>query len=510
VKSESILILGAGLMQIPAIKTAHNMGYRVYTADVNPDAPGIEYADGFCNIDLKDHRGIADEAVRLRKDENLAAVFTAGTDFSSTVAYAATAAGLPGIDYTTAMTASNKILMRRAFREAGVPSPEFYPVRNVEEALEACMNLDFPVVIKPVDSMGARGVVRINRIEDESGIIAAVETAVASSRSSEAIVEEFIDGPEFSLDALVYDGEITICGIADRHIYFPPYFIEMGHTIPSSAPEEVQAAVIDVFIRGIKAIGITSGAAKGDIKYSYRKGAMVGEIAARLSGGFMSGWTFPYQSGINLTEAALNIAAGRGPGNLKPHRRFVSAERAALSIPGRVIAVTGIEDARGVEFVKDVFIHIKAGDSVVFPVNNVQKCANCISAASDSDIAAAAAEEAVRKLVIRLEPGNPQTEEFLAGGSFRWAPDAYVLTKGSNMAYIAELAETGAGGMLPEIEHEAAVDWHGMGLKQAVSRITELSQAGPEDMTAGFWKALLRGGLQGGLWYIDTFADNRI
>ena len=64
--------------------------------------------------------------------------------------------------------------------------------------------------------------------------------------------------------------------------------------------------------------------------------------------------------------------------------------------------------------------------------------------------------------VIRLEPGNPQTEEFLAGGSFRWAPDAYVLTKGSNMAYIAELAETGAGGMLPEIEHEAAVDWHGM------------------------------------------------
>ncbi len=355
---ESILILGGGIMQIPAIKAARKEGYRVFVADVNPEAPGIPLADGFSRIDLKDHRAIAEEAVRLRKNEKLAAVFTAGTDFSATVAYAATAAGLPGIDYTTAMTASNKILMRRAFSEAGVPSPAFYPVRSAEEAFEACQNLDFPVVIKPVDSMGARGVVKIERIEDREAVTAAVANALAASRSSEALVEEFIDGPEFSLDALVYDGEITICGFADRHIYFPPYFIEMGHTMPSAYDSDVQAGVIEVFKRGVAALGIEQGAAKGDMKYSPSKGPMIGEIAARLSGGFMSGWTFPYHSGINVTLSAIRIAAGKNPGRLKPEKNLVSAERAALSIPGRIKSVEKIKDAESVEYIKDVFIMV--------------------------------------------------------------------------------------------------------------------------------------------------------
>ena len=503
---KSILILGAGIMQIPAIKTSKKNGYKVFVADANPEAPGIKFADTFCEIDLKDQRGIADEAVRLRKNENLAAVFTAGTDFSATAAYAATAAGLPGIDYPTAMSASNKILMRRVFADAGVPSPAFYPVRNGEEAFEACMNLEFPVVIKPVDSMGARGVVKINRIEDRDAIITAVENAVAASRSREALVEEYIDGPEFSLDALVYEGEITICGFADRHIFFPPYFIEMGHTMPTEYPEDLQKQVVEVFCRGVRALGIEQGAAKGDMKFSSTKGAMVGEIAARLSGGFMSGWTFPYHSGIDLTGEAIKIAAGKTPGSLKPVQNLVSAERAAVSIPGKIISVSGLDEARAVEFVKDVFIHKKVGDNVVFPVNNVQKCANCISAAADRDLAASAAEQGVRKLFFRLEPGNSETEDFLSCRTFDWVPDAFVLTRPADIAVFDGLGDDKPV-ILPELEYEAALDWHGLGLKdalQTVLRITSINQA---ELTVAFWRSFLRGGVQGGVWHIETYMN---
>lgn len=494
-------------MQIPAIKTAKKVGYRVFVADMNPDAPGVALSDGFCHIDLKDHRAIADEAVRLRIEERLAAVFTAGTDFSATVAYAATAAGLPGIDFAVAMAASNKILMRRAFAEADVPSPSFYPVHNIDEALEACMNIDFPVVIKPVDSMGARGVVRINTIKDRCAISAAVEAAVAASLSSEAIVEEYMDGPEFSLDALVYKNEITICGFADRHIFFPPYFIEMGHTMPTVYPEDVQRQVIDVFKRGIKALGITNGAAKGDIKYSSVKGAMAGEIAARLSGGFMSGWTFPYYSGINLTEAAIRIAAGKNPGSLKPVTNIVSAERAVLSIPGKVISIEGIADSEAVEYVKDVFLHTTPGERVVFPVNNVQKCANCISASEDYDFAVSSAEEAARKIFIRLAPGDQKTADFINRKTHAWVPDAYVLTRAEDIAALETLG-AGGSGLLPELDHEAAVDWHGGGMKAALMRIKELVSCTESDFTAAFWNAFLRGGIQGAVWHIESMAED--
>ena len=502
-KIETILILGGGIMQIPAIRNAKEMGFRVIVADANPDAPGIKLADKFAAIDLKNHKAIAAEAVRLRKDENLRAVFTAGTDFSATVAYAATAAGLPGIDYSTAMSASNKILMRRVFAENSIPSPAFYPVSNELEAFEACMKLDFPVVIKPVDSMGARGVIRIDSPDARDAISAAVENAVAASRSGEAIVEEFIDGPEFSLDALIYEDEITICGFADRHIYFPPFFIEMGHTIPTDIPDDMRQEIETVFKRGIRALGITCGAAKGDMKYSRSKGAMVGEIAARLSGGFMSGWTFPFHSGVNLTAAAIRIAAGSPPGDLSPVFSRVSAERAAVSIPGRLVAVEGLEQAKAVEYIRDVFVSAEPGAELTFPVNNVQKCANCISAADDRDLAAAAAEESARCLFFRLEPGNENTAYFIEGKTFDWVPDAFVLTDEKNLEMINNL-QPGEGAMLPEPEREAAVDWHGCGFRDAVLRIQELTECREDELTQGFWAAVQRGGILAGVWHIET------
>ena len=500
---ESILILGAGIMQIPAIKAAKRLGYRVITADANPEAPGIREADEFRPIDLKDYHAIAEEAVRLRKDENLAAVFTAGTDFSSTVAYAAVEAGLPGIDYPTALAASNKILMRRTFAEAGVPSPAFYPVRNGKEALEACEKLDFPVVIKPVDSMGARGVVKITGRDDQAAIRDAVSKAVEASRTSEAVVEEFMDGPEFSLDALVYDGEITICGFADRHIFFPPYFVEMGHTMPTRVSPGMQAEVIDVFKRGIRALGIDNGAAKGDIKYSSARGAMVGEIAARLSGGFMSGWTFPYHSGLDLTESAIRIAAGKAPGSLVPVRSMVSAERAVISIPGRVDSIEGVDAARASEGVRDVFLSTAEGRQVVFPVNNVQKCANVIAASADYDEAVSAASRAVRSILIRLKPFDHQTRDFLERRGWDWVPDAFRLERPSDIEVYERLAG-GGGEILPELELEPSADWHGMKAAEAFERVREATGCEERELGRKFWDSFLRGGVQGGIWFIET------
>ena len=167
-----------------------------------------------------------------------------------------------------------------------------------------------PLVVKPCDNMGGRG---CSRVESPGELDAAIADAAAFSRTGRAIVEEYMDGPEFSIDAIVYGGKVYECGFADRHIFYPPYFIEMGHTIPSAVDAETKNKLMACFEAGVHALGLTSGAAKGDIKLTSR-GPMIGEIAARLSGGYMSGWTYPYSSGFEVTEAAIEIAMGLPPG----------------------------------------------------------------------------------------------------------------------------------------------------------------------------------------------------
>ncbi|GMO41137.1 MAG: ATP-grasp domain-containing protein [Termitinemataceae bacterium] len=421
-----ILILGAGIMQYPAIQIAKEMGLHVVVADGNKDAQFVSYADDFVQIDLKNKEAIADLAVNLKKGANaLGGVFTAGTDFSTTVAYACEKAGLPGIPYESALNASDKERMRRCFAVAGVPSPRFKVFRKGDalsiasnnDSLSCTANFSYPIVVKPVDNMGGRGCRKCN---SEAELRDAVISAFDFSRSGRVIAEEFMEGPEYSIDAIAYNGEITICGIADRHIFFPPHFIEMGHTMPALLDEKTKQDLVDVFMRGVKSLGITMGAAKGDIKLTknsdgaYTKPA-IGEIAARLSGGYMSGWTFPYSSGIEVTKAAILIAIGKSHDNLTPVLQKTSAERAFISIPGKIAAIKFKKNAENVEYVEDLFFRVEAGSKVTFPENNVSKCGNVISAAPSRKEAVDAAEKAVRTVLFELEYPNNETENFLFG-----------------------------------------------------------------------------------------------
>jgi hypothetical protein len=205
----------------------------------------------------------------------------------------------------------------------------------------------------------------------------------------------------------------------------------------------------------VYALGLSCGAAKGDIKLT-ADGPMIGEIAARLSGGYMSGWTFPYASDMNLTREALLVALGRTPEALEnmrapivfteqeaedidglPFRLFnmpcsrVCVERAWISIPGVVVRVSGkaadehrrlvdmpaIPDG-GVpdEGVQNVFFRSLAGDKVDFPRNNVQKCGNVITVADTREQAEDDALAVVRGTLLKLEADNERTAAFLLGG----------------------------------------------------------------------------------------------
>jgi biotin carboxylase len=512
------MLLGAGVMQVPGIRIARSRGWHVTVVDGNPEATARGMADRFAVVDLKDKEGLLAFARECRGDGGLDGIFTAGTDFSSSVAWVAEKLGLPGIPYAAAMRATDKVLMRQAFDAAGAPSPRFASwTGEGDPAALLGPRLSFPLVVKPVDNMGARGVLRV---DDEEALRAACRAAIGLSRSARVIVEEFMEGPELSLDAIVYRGKVTVCGVADRHICFPPAFVEIGHTMPTELDPGTVGGIEDAFAAGIRAIGIDNGAAKGDLKLTPR-GPMIGEIAARLSGGYMSGWTFPYSSGVEVTGAALNVAVGLPPGDMAPRFARTCAERGVISIPGIVDRVEGEEEAAAVPGVKDLFLRLKPGDETRFPANNVQKCGNVIAVGETREKAVSAARHGVSSLVIRLRPLDARTSGFLFRETRNDAfADLGPVTRKSIVALPVFRGDPArldpAGNILVEAldgaEGEESLDWHGARFadvaRQALARgraaLLPHGAPAPFAVSGAFWRALARGSTQGALYLLDS------
>ena len=516
---EKLIILGAGVMQGPAISIAKELGFFTIALDGSSQAPCISMTDQFEQIDLKDKEGIETFARSVQSSSMRLGIMTAGTDFSASVAWVAERIGLPGIPYESALNASDKSRMRACFKKASLPSPDFLTVSE-NDSLEA-IPLPFPVVIKPVDNMGSRGCRRAGSAQE---LHEAVRAAVGFSRSRRAIVESFMDGPEFSVDAIVYHGEITICGLADRHIFFPPYFIEMGHTMPTIVEKEKQAAMLETFCLGIRALGLAGekniGAAKGDIKFT-SQGPMIGEIAARLSGGYMSGWTYPYSSGAYPIKAAILAAMGRKAEGIVPTKNWTCAERAFISIPGTVKQIAGLKDVQNLPYVNDVFSRITEGARVSFPENNVTKCGNIIACAPERKDAVAAAETAAKSILLRLDPSDPQTSSFLSSNA-AFPPDAFRLTDELKAALlqIPDYSPQKNSGenysiiSFPAFCSSGITDYMGRTVEETLKAVRLLTgfplpkAAENADnkfiLGRSFWSALIRGSYQGAIYYIDN------
>jgi len=485
-----LLVLGAGGMQEPVFSMARQLGHYTIAFDGNPEAPQRDASDEFYCVDISDLTQILTKARELHSRDPLHGVFTAGTDFSTSVAWIGESLGLPGIPYKAALQAKDKGLMREVLAQAGLNVPRF----QITDKVDFDCQIDFPLVVKPVDNMGARGVIMVSSQEELS---VAVEEALTFSFSRKAIIEEFMEGPEYSLDSLIYKDQFYPCGMADRDIQFPPYFIEMGHHFPSKAAPEVQKALWEALEKGARALGITQGAAKGDLKW-YKGKAYIGEIAARLSGGFMSGWTYPLHSGIHPTHSAIQIALGSVP-HFPPSRESQSVqERAVISLPGVVEEYIGLEKICQRPEYRYHFIQKPPGSRVSFPVNNVQKCLNLILCTPSRDEAITLTAQ----IIPRLKASCRETRDFLTGDQEPQHP-----CFPENFAF-APLEEVGELKALPLVSREYPFrDWQGRNPAEAMkllSRITGLPQKANTPVPQNFHKAFSRGSVQGGLWFIDA------
>lgn len=395
-----ILMFPAGPAQREAFLAARELGLQIVAVDRDPHASCRTLADEFFVLDPGDPDALTAFALEYHRRTPLSGVLVVGCDIPVSCARVAAALGTPGLSEQAAALTVDKLRMKQVLREHGVAVPDFYQVADAGEVEALIRRQSRRMIIKPNDNSGARGV---QQLDIDSDFVQAFTAAASQVKRSGVILETFEPGPQISTEALIYQGEIFLTGFADRNYeyidHFFPHVLENGATLPSSLNPAQREEVIKMFCRGIRALGIDNGVAKGDMVYTAH-GAKVIEIAGRISGGKFASMIVPEASGVKLLHAALEVAVGQAPDPalLHPTRNRGVAVRYMFPPLGRLLAVEGVEQAQHLPGVLELVISYQVGDVIGPMRSHPDRGGWVVCAAEDRATAVGRAEEAISRV----------------------------------------------------------------------------------------------------------------
>ena len=229
-----------------------------------------------------------------------------------TCAHIAAHLGLPGNSPTAAMNARSKFQMREALQSAGVPVPKFRLITGEESLIQACRELTLPAVLKPEWGADSEWVTRVEnanhalKIYRENRGRARVQDSLYPYPPARFVLEEFLSGPEVSVEGVVVNGQVTLYAIIDKAKMDDGSFIERGETTPSRFPPVVQNAIRDMVFSGVKAQGLTNSGIHAEVKIT-PNGPRIVEIGARMGGDCIQPLVKRVY-GINLAEENIRVA----------------------------------------------------------------------------------------------------------------------------------------------------------------------------------------------------------
>ncbi|MBL6693275.1 MAG: ATP-grasp domain-containing protein [SAR86 cluster bacterium] len=362
---DGILIIGGGLLQIPALIKAHELGLTTHLTDINSKCAARDYCDYFYEVDINDYEKTADLAVNLVTQNKISGVYTQGTDAEYTVAYAAEKAKLFTIGATTARKSKNKALMRDALSEAGVENVKYKKISCFDECLNAAEEVGYPLYMKPTDNSASRGISRVSNAKELKDAYDFAEKNLLNE--SDILLEAEIIGTEHSVDCVMFNGILYPAGISDRVFLEKNIFAVQTESItPSLLPSKIQKEMYEKMEMAADAIGIRFGAFKGDLVVDSNNNVRIIEITARTSGGFDSQYRKPLSFGIDILKATIDISMGKKLDvlDLIPKHFYRSKTYSLMPQPGKITSIEGLEEARKIEGVYKIFMTKNIGDII--------------------------------------------------------------------------------------------------------------------------------------------------
>lgn len=400
---KKIMILGASDLQVPAIKEAKKMGLEVIAVDMDENAIGFKYSDVNLVVSSTDTEKVLKAAEKYSVD----GIIAVATDKPvKTVATVCEKLGLTGVSKFTADATTNKYLMRKQLYKNNIEVPQFFKASTINEffsIVNIFKDINKKCIIKPVDNSGSRGVQLIESY-DEQKLINYYDYCVNNSFSNDIIVEEFMEGPEVSVETFTIDGKCEVIQITDKLTSGSPNFIELGHSQPSVLSEEIKELIKNLTIRANKALGIHQGPSHTEVIVT-KDGPKIVEIGARLGGDNITSHLVPLSTGINLTKACIQLAVGE-----KPFFKKSTNKASAISYikcgDGIIKNIEGIEDAKNICGVQQVKILKNVGDKVHTIHSSSDRVGYVIVQSEKVEDAIEISNEALNSIQITLSNGG--------------------------------------------------------------------------------------------------------
>jgi len=365
--NKTFLFISAGLEAVPAILRAKELGLNVIATDADSNAPGFEYVDQKLIADTYN----IEETVRVVKHYHthicpIDGVLCVAADIPKTVSVVANTLGILGITEHSAFLVSDKLAMKQQFQKDQIPIPWFSEIDSFHSLEHQFQKKKFPLILKPVDSRGARGVLRLSK---ELDLKWAYEESLSHSPTNRVMLEAYLEGPQVSTESLVVDGQVFTPGFSDRNYEylqrFSPFVIENGGDLPSYLSENIQTSVKQLIQHAAFSLGITNGVVKGDVVIHNSKPYII-ELAGRLSGGYFCTHEIPLNTGVDFVGCAIRHALGEkiSPSELTPEYQKPVVQRYLFPKPGKVIRVTGVAEVKAMPGIKMCEIRVAVGDTI--------------------------------------------------------------------------------------------------------------------------------------------------
>jgi carbamoyl-phosphate synthase large subunit len=363
----TILIFGGGENQLTLIKAARALGVRSIVIDPNQEAPGRAIADHFEVVEPSDYSLTREIAINHKVN----GIVTSQME-NPLILMANLAEDLGFIfpSLEVIKCCRNKYLMKQVFLNNNIPCSRGILIKS-DIKIESVILKDFsfPIIIKPVDSHSSRGVFKVENYEGLKKFEA--QTRCFSSDQS-ILIEEFIEGKEYSVETLTYKGKTFVIQITEKIITPYPCTVETGHIQPAELTDEEKLAIEKTVIKTISALGIDNSAAHTELKFTNR-GPIIIEIGARLGGDFISSYLTFTSTGINMDEGAINIAIGHNPDVDKKYNKFSFIKYLELPEGMIVKKVNNWKDIRNNPDVIHALLSIKEGDVIPAMTNSAKR-----------------------------------------------------------------------------------------------------------------------------------------
>lgn len=334
------MVLAAGLLQIDVIEKAKSMGYYVLAVDGNPKAPGFNVADKAICADIVNEETM----LKIARDEHVDGVIHPCSEVSMAVMGRINdELGLSGISREQAICATNKHLMRKAFEKGNAPSPKSILAQDAEDAWSRLQNeFDTDAILKPSRNSGSRGIAKVSRNMDKGDFIRAYDEALSESRDHSVLIEQFIKGPEFSIEMIVWQGEIHVLTVTDKKTTGAPHFVELGHNQPSCFSATDVETLKAAAVAGVRALGVNNCACHAEAKLMNGKAYLM-EVGARLGGDFISTELTHLSTGIDMVAAAIDVALGVEPDLSAKEEPKGACIRYFCPKPGKLVSISNTE-----------------------------------------------------------------------------------------------------------------------------------------------------------------------